>query len=114
MIKVAVYGSLRKGFQNHHFLDGQQFLGTETVPNYKMYNLGTYPGIVPYPGKGVFAEVYDVTPERLKALDGLEGHPTFYCRKKIKTEYGNTWIYELANPDDYIGAPTVSTGEWGK
>ena len=111
---VAVYGSLRKGFGNHGFLKNQSFKGTDIVPNYKMYSLGAFPGIVPDDGGSIFAEIYEVDEETFKALDRLEGHPNFYCRRQVSTVYGPAWIYELANVDHYRGLPLVVGGEWGK
>lgn len=114
MPTVAVYGSLRKGFGNHNFLKDQTFLGSDVIPNYKMYDLGAFPGIVPADTGSIFTEIYEINDEVFESLDRLEGHPNFYCRKQIKTVYGAAWIYELANVDHYRGLPLVANGEWGK
>jgi gamma-glutamylcyclotransferase (GGCT)/AIG2-like uncharacterized protein YtfP len=47
---VFVYGTLKRGGSNHHYLAGQQYLGAaHTVPGFNLYSLGTYPGLVTDP-----------------------------------------------------------------
>ena len=44
---VAVYGSLKRGFNNHHFLQGARYEGRFTTPRgFALLNLGAYPGMV--------------------------------------------------------------------
>lgn len=38
---VFVYGTLRKGESNHHFIEQSEYLGMcETLPEYALYDLG--------------------------------------------------------------------------
>jgi gamma-glutamylaminecyclotransferase len=47
MTLIFVYGTLKRGFSNHHHLDGQAFLGAaRTAPGYALYALAEYPGMV--------------------------------------------------------------------
>ncbi|GAL14235.1 hypothetical protein JCM19233_5247 [Vibrio astriarenae] len=40
---VFVYGTLRKGESNHHFIEQSEYLGMcETLPEYALYDLGAY------------------------------------------------------------------------
>lgn len=73
---LFVYGSLKRGFSNHHFLDGAVFLGPAvTLTKGRMVDCGGYPGIVPATaedGYGIQGEVWRVTPECLEGIDWLE------------------------------------------
>lgn len=92
---VAVYGSLLKGLSNHRVLRDSMMLGTDTINGFKMYNLGSFPAIIPGDG-AIHIEIYEVIdPEIMLNLDYLEGHPRFYKREKVDTIYGESWIYVL-------------------
>jgi gamma-glutamylaminecyclotransferase len=73
---IFVYGTLKRGGSNHHYLAGQQFLGeARTAPGFRLYDLGGYPGMIPRANapEGVTGEIWSVDSEALKHLDGLEG-----------------------------------------
>lgn len=81
---VFVYGTLRRGFSNHHFMHGARLLGgATTLGSYAMY-VEDCPYLVQeearYP---VMGEVYEVSDAMLLALDALEEHPTVYERRRI-------------------------------
>ena len=82
---VFVYGTLLKGESNHidYYMAGSEFLGKATLSGFDMYYSGFYPAIVPGKGK-VKGEVYSVTPESLKKIDGLEDEGNLYSRKTVK------------------------------
>ncbi|HVZ65866.1 MAG TPA: gamma-glutamylcyclotransferase family protein [Lacunisphaera sp.] len=76
MTHVFVYGTLKTGFENHHFLAGQRLLGAaNTVEGYTLFSLGDYPGMVrsSEPGRQVLGELWEVDDACLAALDELEG-----------------------------------------
>jgi gamma-glutamylaminecyclotransferase len=76
MTRVFVYGTLKRGGDNHHYLAYQQFLGVaQTPPGYTLYSLGDYPGMVRAPDDtaGVIGELWAVDDACLKELDLLEG-----------------------------------------
>jgi gamma-glutamylaminecyclotransferase len=76
MTLIFVYGTLKRGYANHHFISGQAFAGTaQTPPGYTLYDLAGYPGMVRQGDdvKGVFGEVWSVDDECLLRLDELEG-----------------------------------------
>jgi len=84
MTKVLVYGSLKKGFGNHHILENARFLGKAvTSPEFTMLHLGGFPGIVRGGETAITGEVYEVDAATLRRLDRLEGHPNFYRRDVI-------------------------------
>jgi len=43
--------------------------------------------VMPHPGSMVHGVLWDITPECLKSLDGLEGFPHFYNREKRIVEH---------------------------
>lgn len=85
---LFVYGTLKRGCHNHRFIAGQNFLGlAETVPGYRLYDLGGYPGLVARPDapEGVRGEVWSVDDETLKRLDAFEGvHEGLYRREPVQ------------------------------
>lgn len=73
---VFVYGTLKRGGENHALLANQRFLGTaRTTSGYRLYGLDGYPGLLEDPqGPGeVSGEVWEVDASALRALDELEG-----------------------------------------
>ncbi len=74
--RVFVYGTLKVGGTNHHFLHGQTLLGSaRTPPGYRLYLVADYPGMVRDPSdtRGVTGEVWEVDDATLAQLDILEG-----------------------------------------
>ncbi|MDZ7697722.1 MAG: gamma-glutamylcyclotransferase family protein [Deltaproteobacteria bacterium] len=81
---VFLYGTLKRGFGNHHFLDGSRFLGKAiTKKKYALYVSGIPFVIENEPVSQISGEVYEVDEDTLARLDRLEGHPDWYCRKWI-------------------------------
>ena len=70
-MKIAVYGSLKRGKYNHAILSDQKFLGDTTVIG-TLYSVGAYPALVDE-GDNVYpAEIYEVSPEVYSAIRGME------------------------------------------
>jgi gamma-glutamylcyclotransferase (GGCT)/AIG2-like uncharacterized protein YtfP len=72
---VFVYGTLKRGGSNHHYLAGQKFLGeARTPPGFRLFNLGKYPGMVARADDrdGVSGEVWAVEADCIEHLDVLE------------------------------------------
>lgn len=91
MHRVAVYGTLKKGFVNHGLLRKAKWLGAGVTTNsYVMKNHeGRYPALMMTPEPlrlPVMVEVYEVDDDTLKALDGLEGVPNLYTREEVTIE----------------------------
>lgn len=110
---VFVYGSLRRGLQNHHKLESALYKGEWYTKNY-YYMTGMKSGAYPYvtsvqlhedqsPTK-VYGELYMIDEDLLKILDELEGHPTQYMRQTIdivnnRNECVNAYMYILENKE---------------
>jgi gamma-glutamylcyclotransferase (GGCT)/AIG2-like uncharacterized protein YtfP len=73
---VFVYGSLKRGYALHKVLSGATYLGAATtLPLYRLYDCGDYPGMVHHADNGVsiHGELYDVDAACLQRLDEVEG-----------------------------------------
>lgn len=113
---VAVYGTLKRGLRNHHWLDGAEFLGSDRLVSVTLYDLGPYPGAKREPSRGVEIEVFRVDARLLSDLDRLEDyrshqpHLGLYDRAIHTTAFGPAWLY-LYNPD-VAGYPAIREGGW--
>ncbi len=104
--KVFVYGTLKKGFHNHHLLEGHE--GKDAIAlGIELYE---GPGI-PFAKEGdgkIMGELYEVDCNSLEKLDQLEGHPFFYCRKlkaiecEGKKQKAYIYIYDKIKPENKI------------
>lgn len=115
MCLVYVYGTLRKKQGNHHVLGpNASYVGSTFITGYRMVDLGAFPGVFRAGDeKNIYAECYSVDLPALKNLDRLEGHPTFYERTRISTQYGAGWIYIL-NDRFEKNSTEIEHGDWIK
>jgi gamma-glutamylcyclotransferase (GGCT)/AIG2-like uncharacterized protein YtfP len=99
---VFVYGSLKKGFGNHHRLEGAAFLGeTRTkARSFRMESFGAFPAVYKVPTKAggpaysIEGELYEVNDKILEGLDRLESNGHFYRRELVKLANGKeAWMY---------------------
>ena len=110
---VSVYGSLKKGYHNNRVLGSSELVGsTKTSPEYTMYSLGGFPGVVTGGDTSVYVEVYEVDNETLTRLDVLEGAPSFYKHHTIDTPFGESLMYVLADPEEYEDYVKIDNGFW--
>lgn len=103
---VFVYGSLKRGFGNHSYLDGQEFLGDakSVDDNFVMVSLGAFPAVlkdIPSDNLAISGEIYKVNEETLYYLDMLEGNGSLYKREKRQFILDNgkkmeAWIYLMS------------------
>jgi len=113
---LFVYGTLRKEFPNHPFLDSGEFIGRAvTAEQYAMYVDSTG---LPYLVKDetvsrIVGEVYAVNRATLKACDAFEGHPNWYRREQAMVETNNVrlyaWIYFYIRK---VKAKLVTSGDY--
>jgi gamma-glutamylcyclotransferase (GGCT)/AIG2-like uncharacterized protein YtfP len=113
---VAVYGTLKRGLRNHHWLQDADFLGTDSLTTARLYDLGPYPGAKPEPSRGIDIEVFRVDARLLADLDRLEGYRVRQPRRGVydraihATAFGPAWLY-LYNPS-VAGYPAIDAGGW--
>ncbi|ARN74381.1 gamma-glutamylcyclotransferase family protein [Oceanicoccus sagamiensis] len=109
--QVFVYGSLKSGFHNHALLATSCYLGAcRTPPRFSMYDLGAFPAVAEGGTTAIYGEVYKVGDDVLALLDQLEGHPEWYCRTVIETEYGDSYIYLIQ--ESMTAYAQVEDGLW--
>ncbi|HXC02881.1 MAG TPA: gamma-glutamylcyclotransferase family protein [Opitutaceae bacterium] len=83
---IFVYGTLKRGGSNQHYLAGQKFIGeARTLPGFRLFNLGQYPGMIPFADdlNGVSGEVWSVEADCLEHLDLLEGLKEGLYRREL-------------------------------
>ncbi|MDY6992446.1 MAG: gamma-glutamylcyclotransferase family protein [Pseudomonadota bacterium] len=109
---VFVYGTLKKGYRYHHWLQGLR--GQPAVaPKIDLYAGPHYPFAVRGQGQAQ-GELYRVTDMVLAQLDQLEGHPHDYHRELTwvivpHQRQFNAWIYLNAQAYCY---PLIQSGCW--
>ncbi|MEQ6918207.1 gamma-glutamylcyclotransferase family protein [Halomonas aquatica] len=113
---VAVYGTLKRGLRNHHWLEGADFLGEDCLTSATLYDLGPYPAAKPEPSRGIDVEVFRVDARLLTGLDRLEDYRVRkpkdgdYDRLITTTTFGPAWLY-LYNRQ-VAGYPVIREGSW--
>lgn len=103
---VFVYGTLKRGFPNHHYMQGARFLGmARTVEAWPLVigNQWYSPYLLPERGVGhrVAGELWEVPATMMPALDELESThlPNGYRRERIAvapedgTAPRDVWVY---------------------
>jgi gamma-glutamylaminecyclotransferase len=101
MTKVFVYGTLKRGQDNHkNYLARSAFVGeADTASRYRMISTNFPVILEDGDGKPVRGEIYDVDDRTLAALDRLEGNGHMYLRRLIDASLirggpVQCWIYE--------------------
>ncbi|MES1923697.1 gamma-glutamylcyclotransferase family protein [Salinisphaera sp. T31B1] len=112
MNRVFVYGTLRPGERNHHYLATAMHRGAYiTPPAYTLLDTGPYPAALDTGDTALTGDVFDVDDETFAALDVLEDYPIHYTRRYIATDHGSAWIYLwIARRDPRW--PTIGHGDW--
>ena len=115
MNKLFVYGTLKNGYSRNSVLEESKFIGEYiTKPNFTMVDLGFFPGLIEVGNSSITGELYEVTDEILEYCDRIEGHPTFYFRKKILLKNDQiVWSYVL-DYKTYESKPVIVSGVWNK
>lgn len=126
---VFVYGSLRKGFHNNHFMKDAEFVCEARSRNpewlLNQFNSKSKPGAF-VPGitegdKYIKGEIYKVDDEGLAKLDKLEENGTRYQRRLVNFEGGHSaWMYVHVDKNEKPAAareqikydPAVTSYEW--
>nr|WP_256438930.1 gamma-glutamylcyclotransferase family protein [Synechococcus sp. CCY 9618] len=108
---VFVYGTLKRGFCNHHWLAGCSFEGEAAIEGLVLHDLGPFPMAIPG-GGAVWGEVFRLMGEALARLDRLEGYPRLYDRLPMALADGRwAWVY-VGRPRQVRFVPALLDGRW--
>lgn len=115
LVKIFVYGTLKRGFANHYLLENNfdgaaSFITKGHTKEAFPLVVGTdayIPFMLPLKGQGkqVYGEIYEVNRNVLSLLDDLEDHPTWYKRSPCEVIVTN----EAAG---FEGGDTVSCSSY--
>lgn len=100
---LFVYGTLKRGGRNHHLMAGGRFLADAvTRPEYRVFDLGPYPGLVESPdGLAVRGELWELAAEAIPKLDAFEGAD--FARRPVaiagRDELVETYFYVAPVPE---------------
>ncbi|MFM7674608.1 MAG: gamma-glutamylcyclotransferase [Synechococcus sp.] len=121
---MFVYGTLRRGRRNHHWLEGSRFLGEAALEQVLLYDLGPFPMAVlledlrragarlPAELLPVRGELFSLEGDRLDRLDQLEGTPRLYERRVLPLADGRrAWVY-LGRPRQVRHSRLLVEGFW--
>lgn len=126
MPRVFVYGTLRAGEVNdlnraaeRHGIAAATLLGTASVAG-RLYDFGTYPGLVLDGTAGpVLGDIYDIPDALLPVLDEIEevypGQATLFIRRTQAVSFDGTTVECLLYPvaDGAVaGLALIDSGDW--
>jgi len=116
---LFVYGSLKKGFDNHNLLSkyAKRLGKAHTVKKFAMFedSFGNYPYLVDVPHTKIKGELYKITrAELMKKIDEFEGAPNYYVRKKIevKSHHGVQRAFVYIREDSNVPSDQEVLNEW--
>jgi len=116
---LFVYGSLKKGFDNHNLLAkyAKRLGKAHTVKKFAMFedSFGNYPYLVDTPLSKIKGELYQITrAELMQKIDEFEGAPDYYERKKIevKSHHGVKRAFVYIRPDTEAPTEQQALKEW--
>ncbi len=95
---LFVYGSLKQGMSEHHYLQDQHFIGpAHSTQKFTLLQLqfdgAAYPmAIESDDGAQIDGELYEVDPDTLQTIDKYEDYPDLYDRREFDfiTDAGRT------------------------
>lgn len=116
---LFVYGSLKKGFDNHDLLKKYTLrLGkAETVNSFGMFEdtFGNYPYLTDTRRNVIHGEIYQIRrKELMDKLDVFEGSPEYYERRKIKVKshHGIQKAFVYIQPNTAVPKGQKSLENW--
>tara|TARA_R100001082_G_C4360744_1_gene159252 strand:- start:338 stop:937 length:600 start_codon:yes stop_codon:yes gene_type:complete len=106
---VFVYGTLKMGGHNHHYLKDSEFVKHLDFPDLTLIDTGYgFPAVIKKRGYSVYGEVYKIDDKTLLNLDRLEGEGSLYfreeCSLRIKGKEERVKVYIWARSEDAIFA----------
>ena len=121
IMKILVYGTLRKNCGNDRLLLGSEFIGTVSVKGYYMFSNLAFPYAIPSSwvrtrepiSDVIVGEIYDINDETLAALDKLEGVAYGHYTREAVIGMPDTQMYIPTNVRDVVtNSYLVPSGDW--
>jgi len=116
---LFVYGSLKKGFDNHTLLQkyAKRVAKASTIKKFAMYedSFGNYPYIIDKPISRIIGELYEIRQRKLlQKIDEFEGAPEYYQRRriKVKTHQGVHFAYIYIRENEEAPLDQKPLKEW--
>lgn len=110
-VRLFVYGSLKRGFENHAALEGAEFLTeVRTAPHYRLFDMGAYPALCAHGSLSVTGELYLVPLELFARLDAFEGAQ--YERASVTLSDGSSAEAYLLVDAARAGAIQLDSDTW--
>lgn len=114
LVKLFVYGTLKRGGRNHHAIADTVYLGESlTSANYLLVDLGPYPGMIEKPlgGFAIHGELFEIPSALLSELDKIEGSPTLFEVNPITLNDG-TKAFSYLYKRNTANARLITTCNW--
>lgn len=110
--QVFVYGTLKRGLANHHWLAGAVYGGERLLSGARLYDLGPFPMAVASEAGQIHGELYAISWLGLAALDRLEGVPRLFQRQLLPLSDGDlAWVY-LGQRRQVRFSALIASGRW--
>lgn len=105
---------MRGGMRNR-VLAGQRFLGeARTRPQYVLFDLGAYPGLVlsAEEGRAIHGELYEIDAGLITRLDRIEGAPSLFRLGPVRIDGypGDVFAYFYQPATE--GSPRCAVDRW--
>jgi len=112
-VKMAFYGTLRKGFDFHEQIKANlKFIGLSELKGYSMYDLGAYPCLIytSEPSEKVLVELYEVLTEQTwNMIDDIERAAGYHLEEiYIQGERFGIYLFKEIK----FGTLKVISGDW--
>lgn len=119
-MKLFVYGTLLRGENNHHVLDGATLLFERITLPAKMYDTGRgYPAIELAKDFTIIGDIYEILEQMWPKLDELEGYTgnfgtDLYTKElvDVQTIDGLIEVAVYTICDESMKSVVISSGDW--
>lgn len=120
MIKVFVYGTLRKGEANHRLVKEAACIAEQALVSGTLFDTGYgYPAMSQSPEAKIYGELYTVSEKELTRLDELEGYQegavnNLYERMQqtVYIDNGNHRAYLYVARKENLCQKKIPNGDW--
>ena len=108
MIRLFVYGTLKRGQRNYALMRGAAFLGRHrTEAGFSMHDLGGYPAVCRPGRRAISGELFAIDEPLLRQLDRFEAEYGLGGRIEIPTARGPAWMY-VVERGACLGKPRIA------